>query len=204
MATYPTIKMHDLLDYLDAARVDALERTADDPRWREAVATGYDRLLHFDAVQYNHDNHTMLVPSATSDTHYHANGACQCEAYHHGQPCHHRAMARLVRRAVERQQAAAAPAPSAGAAPLLRPSRLTDDLFKDESLDPRPRGGCAQDGEWARGRADGKEAYEQDPAFAARKLEVMQRRAYTDTYAAGWVRGYEAGKAYAEMDELFA
>jgi len=38
---------------------------------------------------------SVLVTTETGQT-YHANGACQCRAYELGQPCKHRALARLI------------------------------------------------------------------------------------------------------------
>jgi hypothetical protein len=38
---------------------------------------------------------SVAITTETGQT-YFANGRCQCEAYRHGQPCRHRALARLI------------------------------------------------------------------------------------------------------------
>jgi len=64
-------------------------------RWQMAITKAKREIennpyLHF-------DGRALLVLSPSGEI-YSANGTCQCKAYQHGQPCWHRAAARLVER----------------------------------------------------------------------------------------------------------
>ena len=106
---FTTIATADLLDALvdalDTARVNA----AQDSRWLNAIDTGADWLLQQEEISYDFASHALKVSSASRpDRAYVANGACQCEAFSKHSACWHRAAARLVRRALELEQAKAA------------------------------------------------------------------------------------------------
>jgi hypothetical protein len=64
-------------------------------RWQVAITKAQAELesnpfMHFDGK-------ALLILSPSGEI-YSANGTCQCKAYAHGQPCWHRAAARLVER----------------------------------------------------------------------------------------------------------
>jgi hypothetical protein len=48
------------------------------------------------------DGDALLILSGSNEI-YRANGTCQCKAFSHGQPCWHRAAARLIERYNEAQ-----------------------------------------------------------------------------------------------------
>jgi hypothetical protein len=103
---FTTIRTAEILDFIvdavDAARAAA----ADSPRWRNAIDAAFDHLLTVDVIEYDHTAHELLYRSESGAT-YRANGSCQCRAFEAGQPCKHRAAARLVYRAVEARDLAA-------------------------------------------------------------------------------------------------
>ena len=69
-------------------------------RWQMAITKARAEL---EANPYMHyDGHALLILSPSGEI-YSANGACQCRAFNHGQPCWHRAAARLVERYNEAQ-----------------------------------------------------------------------------------------------------
>ncbi|MEI7772044.1 MAG: hypothetical protein WCI67_18770 [Chloroflexales bacterium] len=88
----------DILDDLVSA-VDAARAATDAPRWRNAIDAAFDHLLQVETVEV--DAHGALTYASESGHTYHANGACQCRAFLAGQPCKHRAAARLVKNALE-------------------------------------------------------------------------------------------------------
>ncbi|HEX5082816.1 MAG TPA: hypothetical protein VFY40_12280, partial [Blastocatellia bacterium] len=53
-----------------------------------------------------HETHGIMVTTDSGET-YRANGVCQCKAFSKGQPCKHRALARLVEIADELKEEAA-------------------------------------------------------------------------------------------------
>lgn len=110
----------------EAARV-AVEKVADQPRWARAIAKAEKWLLSRPGVQYHPETHTLAVQGPEYRAIYLANGVCQCQAFKQGNPCYHRAAARLVTRALELAEGATPPAPAP--APVARPS--IDDLFND-------------------------------------------------------------------------
>jgi hypothetical protein len=112
--TFTAIPVADILDDLCAA-VDYARGVAPvGSGWLAAIDRAWDYLLQADTLAYDAERHALRVESATRDgVTYTANGDCQCEAFTRGDGvCWHRAGARLVRRALERQQAAR-PAPRA-------------------------------------------------------------------------------------------
>jgi hypothetical protein len=169
-------------DQLEAAYAQATAH-AMPQAWRRALDRGYDLLLVSDAIRVEVGPMGGIVLAHIPSQHddgktYAVNGTCSCTAGQNGRPCAHRAAKRLLNIAHEQ---AAANARKAEQTPL--------------------RGGCAQDAEYARGHQDGKRAYECDPNDPL--LLTMEKHPY-DTYAAGWVRGFGAGRAFAEVAELFA
>ncbi len=73
---------------------EAFDRT-NSLRWQTAIAKAKRQIednpfMHF-------DGDALLILSDSNEI-YRANGTCQCRAYVNGQPCWHRAAARLVKR----------------------------------------------------------------------------------------------------------
>jgi hypothetical protein len=80
----------------------AADATVANSRWHNAVCAAFDHLLPLDALDY-HDG-VLQVQSASSDDVYAASPtSCQCHAFTRGNPCWHRAAARLVQIAVEKK-----------------------------------------------------------------------------------------------------
>jgi hypothetical protein len=93
---------------LQAVADKAITDAADHPRWIAAIGRA---LVELDTNPWieRGDLHGLIIGSPSGKC-YAANGQCQCIAFTHGQPCWHRAAARLVRihdEAQERQQARA-------------------------------------------------------------------------------------------------
>ena len=73
----------------------AFDKVAGQRRWQTAIAKAKQQLetnpyIHFDGA-------ALLILSDSNEI-YRANGTCQCKAYQNGNPCWHRAAARLVER----------------------------------------------------------------------------------------------------------
>ena len=78
---------------------EAFDKVAGSRRWQTAIAKAKQLLeenpfLHF-------DGEALLILSPSNEI-YRANGVCQCRAFEQGQPCWHRAAARLVERYMEK------------------------------------------------------------------------------------------------------
>lgn len=74
---------------------EAFDKVSDSRRWQTAIVKAKQQIeenpyLHF-------DGHALLILSSSGEI-YNANNSCQCKAYAKGQPCWHRAAARLVER----------------------------------------------------------------------------------------------------------
>jgi hypothetical protein len=74
---------------------EAFDKVSSSRRWQTAIAKAKQQIeenpyMHFDGAG-------LLVLSDSGEI-YRANGTCQCKAYTNGQPCWHRAAARLVQR----------------------------------------------------------------------------------------------------------
>ena len=74
---------------------EAFDKVPTSRRWQIAIVKAKQQIeenpyLHF-------DGRTLLILSPSGEI-YSANGLCQCKAYANGQPCWHRAAARLVER----------------------------------------------------------------------------------------------------------
>lgn len=77
---------------------EAFNKVADSRRWQTAIVKAKQQIednpyLHF-------DGRALLILSPSGEI-YSANGSCQCRAYANGQPCWHRAAARLVERYIQ-------------------------------------------------------------------------------------------------------
>ena len=77
---------------------EAFDKVADSRRWQTAIVKAKQQIednpyLHF-------DGRALLILSPSGEI-YSANGSCQCRAYANGQPCWHRAAARLVERYIQ-------------------------------------------------------------------------------------------------------
>jgi hypothetical protein len=97
---------------LSAVVDQAMRDAADHPRWLNAISRAVVELLS-NPYLHRQDDHSLLIASSSSDRIYSANGVCQCEAFHYGRPCWHRAASRLVR--LHDEALAAAPAFICGA-----------------------------------------------------------------------------------------
>ena len=77
---------------------EAFDKVSGSRRWQTAIAKAMQQI---EANPYMHyDGHALLILSPSGEI-YSANGTCQCKAFSHGQPCWHRAAARLVKRYME-------------------------------------------------------------------------------------------------------
>lgn len=100
---FTTVRRRDIFDALveayDAAKVAA----ASNASWSSALDGAYGFALEAEEFQYNVEHWAVHVPSATrAGKSYTSNGDCQCEAFTRGKGiCWHRALARLLRRALE-------------------------------------------------------------------------------------------------------
>jgi hypothetical protein len=89
---------NELLESIAATSIAALENSPrpDARRWQSAIKKGINELQENCYWQYADGE--LLMMSATSGTTYQSNGDCQCRAFEQGQPCRHRAAARLLDR----------------------------------------------------------------------------------------------------------
>ncbi len=76
----------------------AFDKVPGSRRWQLAIAKAKQQLEENPYMHY--DGHALLILSPSGEI-YSANGSCRCRAYLNGQPCWHRAAARLVERYVE-------------------------------------------------------------------------------------------------------
>lgn len=74
---------------------NAFDRVSGNRRWETAIAKAKEQLESNPYIHF--DGKALLILSPSGEI-YSANGACQCKAYANGQPCWHRAAARLVER----------------------------------------------------------------------------------------------------------
>ena len=84
---------------LEQVAQEAFDRAEGSRRWQRAIAKAKGQL---EANPFMHWNGSALVILSDSNEVYEANGTCQCKAYMKGQPCWHRAAARIVQRVNER------------------------------------------------------------------------------------------------------
>jgi hypothetical protein len=77
----------------------AFDKAQGSKRWQTAIAKAKQEIEENPFMHY--DGHALLILSDSNEI-YSANGTCQCKAFTHGQPCWHRAAARIVERYNER------------------------------------------------------------------------------------------------------
>jgi hypothetical protein len=70
-------------------------------RWIKAIGKATVEFENNPFLSWNFDSKHLIIWSKSNEI-YEANGTCQCRAYLDGQPCYHRALARLVQRYFER------------------------------------------------------------------------------------------------------
>ena len=76
----------------------AFDKVSGNRRWEIAIAKAK---MQLETNPYIHfDGQSLLILSPSNEI-YNANGTCQCKAYLNGQPCWHRAAARLIKRYME-------------------------------------------------------------------------------------------------------
>jgi len=76
----------------------AFDKASDSRRWQTAIVKAKQQI---EENPYIHFEGGALLIHTPSGEIYSANGACQCKAYASGQPCWHRAAARLVERYIQ-------------------------------------------------------------------------------------------------------
>ena len=74
---------------------DAFDKVSGNRRWETAIAKAKAQLESNPYIHF--DGKALLILSPSGEI-YTANGICQCKAFASGQPCWHRAAARLVER----------------------------------------------------------------------------------------------------------
>ena len=103
-----TLTVASLTDAICEALDTAREKAAGNLRWLVALDSAANWLLQQEELAWDGEAHALHVPSAsTPGLVYIANGACQCESFRKHNACWHRAAARLIKRALERQALAA-------------------------------------------------------------------------------------------------
>ncbi|HEV2862582.1 MAG TPA: hypothetical protein VGX48_16325 [Pyrinomonadaceae bacterium] len=73
----------------------AFDKVSGSRRWQTAIAKAKQEIESNPFMHFNGQSLLILSPSGEI---YDADGACQCKAYANGQPCWHRAAARLFQR----------------------------------------------------------------------------------------------------------
>ncbi len=77
---------------------EAFDKAQGSQRWQTAIVKAK---VEIENNPYMHvDGDALLILSPSNEI-YRANGTCTCKAYMNGQPCWHRAAARLVKRYLE-------------------------------------------------------------------------------------------------------
>jgi hypothetical protein len=85
-------------DKLGQVAQEAFNKASGNRRWETAIAKAK---MQLESNPYMHfDGQSLLILSPSGEI-YSANGTCQCKAFKSGQPCWHRAAARLVERCNE-------------------------------------------------------------------------------------------------------
>jgi len=74
---------------------EAFDKVLDSRRWQIAIVKAKQQIEDNPYIHF--DGQALLILSPSGEI-YSANGSCQCKAYANGQPCWHRAAARLVKR----------------------------------------------------------------------------------------------------------
>lgn len=78
----------------------AFDKAQGSRRWQSAIVKAKQQIEENPYMHF--DGQALLVLSPSGEI-YSSNGVCQCRAYASGQPCWHRAAARLVKRYNEAQ-----------------------------------------------------------------------------------------------------
>ena len=81
-------------DRMQQVAQEAFDKT-NNLRWQTAIAKAK---VQIESNPYLHFDGDALLILSDSNEIYRANGICQCRAFRNGQPCWHRAAARLVKR----------------------------------------------------------------------------------------------------------
>ena len=74
---------------------EAFDKAQGSRRWQSAIVKAKQEI---ESNPYMHFDGSVLLILSPSNEIYSANGTCQCKAFSNGQPCWHRAAARLVKR----------------------------------------------------------------------------------------------------------
>ncbi len=85
---------------------EALLKSKNFPRWQKAIARAAEMIDDDSAAAFmtwQPESKSLLIWSQGSNDIHSANGTCDCKAFLAHQPCWHRALARLVRLYLERQ-----------------------------------------------------------------------------------------------------
>lgn len=82
-------------DKMQRIAQEAFDKVSGNRRWETAIAKAQAQLEENPYMYF--DGNSLLILSS-SDEIYSANGICQCKAFRSGQPCWHRAAARLIER----------------------------------------------------------------------------------------------------------
>jgi hypothetical protein len=77
---------------------ESLAKAANYSRWQNAINKGVTQMqLNGEFMTWDADEKGLVIWSQESNKVYASNGVCQCKAFEQGQPCWHRALARLAR-----------------------------------------------------------------------------------------------------------
>jgi hypothetical protein len=92
---------HELLESIAAASIAALENSPrpDARRWQNAIKKSVVELQENPFWNYA-DGELVMMSTTSCETHF-PNGVCQCHAFEQGQPCRHRAAARILQKYAE-------------------------------------------------------------------------------------------------------
>jgi hypothetical protein len=77
---------------------EAFDKVSGSRRWQIAIVKAKQQIEENPYIHF--DGRALLILSPSGEI-YSANGSCQCKAYTNGQPCWHRAAARLVERYIQ-------------------------------------------------------------------------------------------------------
>ena len=80
---------------LQTVTQEAFDKVSGNRRWETAIAKAKLQLEENPYISIDDDALLILSPSGEI---YRSNGVCSCKAFQNGQPCWHRAAARLVKR----------------------------------------------------------------------------------------------------------
>ncbi len=77
---------------------EAFDKVSGSRRWQIAIAKAKQQIEENPYIHF--DGRALLILSPSGEI-YSANGTCQCKAFSKGQPCWHRAAARLIERYIQ-------------------------------------------------------------------------------------------------------